>query len=122
MDETAVEAVHELSVMSYMLEAVVERATQLDAKKVVGINLVIGERASIVDDSLLFCFELLASDTIAAGARVNIRRTHMRFHCEPCAEDYARVGDDFCCPRCKTIGQVTNAGTELLIDSIEIDR
>jgi hydrogenase nickel incorporation protein HypA/HybF len=112
---------HELSVMTYLLEAVEEQARQHAASKVLAINLVIGERASIIDDSLLYYFDMLTPGTVAAGARLNTRRTRMRFHCPTCEEDYPRAGDDFACPHCGEVGQVTSDGSELLIESIEIE-
>lgn len=112
---------HELSVMSYLLETVEAEARQRGARKVLSINLVMGERASVVDDSLLFYFDLLTPGTLADGARLNVRRTEMRFHCERCGQDYTPADIDFDCPVCGMVGQVTDAGTELLVESIEIE-
>ncbi|MDQ3813472.1 MAG: hydrogenase maturation nickel metallochaperone HypA [Armatimonadota bacterium] len=107
--------------MSYLLESVEEQARQLGARKVLAINLVLGERAGI-DDSLLFYFDLLAPGTLAEGAKLNVRRTAMRFRCERCESDYSPVGADFGCPQCGTVGQLTDDGSELLIESMEIER
>lgn len=112
---------HEFSVMSYLLEAVQEQATQHEASKVLAINLVIGDRAGIVDDSLSFYFGMLTPGTIVEGARLNVRRSPMRFHCIQCGGDYSPVGADFDCPTCKTVGRVTDDGSALLIESIEIE-
>lgn len=112
---------HELSVMSYLLENVVAQAQQAGATKVLAINLVIGERANVFDDSLLFYFDLLTPDTLAAGARLNVRRTAMSFRCAACDHTYHPGGDTFSCPDCGVVGQVTDEGTELLIESIEIE-
>ena len=112
---------HELSIMSYMLEVVEEQAQAVGASKVLAINLVIGERSSIIDDSLLFYFDMLTPGTRAEGARINIRRTRMRFHCDPCDDDYSPTGADFRCPHCGTVGRVTADGSELLIESIEVE-
>jgi len=113
--------VHEFSVMSYLLEAVEGQAQQHGARKVLSINLVMGDRASFIDDSLLFYFDMLTPGTLADGAKLNIRRTPMRFICATCGSDYSPSGDDFCCPICGQVGQVTNDGSELLIESIEIE-
>jgi hydrogenase nickel incorporation protein HypA/HybF len=112
---------HEMAVMSYLLEAVEAEAAQLGAQRVLAINVVMGERASVFDDSLLFYFDMLTPGTRAEGARLNVRRTAMRFHCAGCARDYTHVDDTFRCPQCQTVGQVTNDGTELMIESIEVD-
>lgn len=112
---------HELSVMSYLLDAVETRARELEAKQVLAINVVMGDRSSIVDDSLLFYFDMLTPGTLVEGARLNVRRTPMRFHCALCESDYTPTGADFECPTCRVVGRVTDEGTELLIESIEIE-
>ncbi len=111
---------HELSVMAYMLERVETHAERLGATKVVAINLVVGERSSFVDDSLLFYFDMLTPGTLAEGAQLNLRRTLMRCHCSRCDSDFHPTGPDFRCPDCDTVGQVTDDGSELLIESLEV--
>jgi hydrogenase nickel incorporation protein HypA/HybF len=113
---------HELSVMSYLLERVETHAERLGASKVVTINLVIGDRTSIVDDSLLFYFDMLTPGTVAEGASLKVRRTHMRCSCPRCASDYQPDGFGFNCPTCGTVGEVTNDGSEFLIESLEIQQ
>ena len=111
---------HELSIMSYLLESVEAEARQLGARKVLAINLVLGERAGI-DDSLLFYFDLLTPGTLAEGSQLNIRRTAMRFHCEPCDSDYKPRGANFECPQCGLVGLLTDDACDLLIESLEIE-
>jgi hydrogenase nickel incorporation protein HypA/HybF len=112
---------HELSIASYLLEAVEEHARKGGATRVLAINLVVGERAGVVDDSLRFSFDLLAAGTLAEGAQIVARRTPMQFRCAKCAEDYAPVAGDFRCPRCGVVGQVVDDGSALKIESIEIE-
>ncbi len=111
---------HELSIATYLLEAVEAQARQVGASRVVAINLVVGERAGVVDNSLRFSFELLAAGTLADGAQINSRRIPMRFHCAGCDDDYRPADGDFCCLRCGCVGQLIDDGTTLLIESIEI--
>lgn len=113
--------VHELSVMAYMLETVEAHARRIGATKVTAINVVIGERASIIDDSVLFYFDALTPGTLAEGAQLNVRRTRMRFHCATCDVEYPPSGDDFRCPHCHTVGQVTDDGSEMMIESMEVE-
>lgn len=112
---------HEFSIMSYLLEMVEEEAQQCGARRVVAINLVMGERASVLDDSLLFHFDLLTPGTVAEGARLNVRRTRMSFHCAGCGADYSPAVGTFDCPTCGQVGTVTSDGSELLVESIEIE-
>src|SRR5262249_14507891 len=113
---------HEFGVMSYLLEAVEEKAQELGATRVLAINLVIGDRASIVDDSLLYYFDFMTPGTVAEGAQLNTRRVPTRFRCDRCDKLYEPVGADFRCPDCGKVGQLTEEGAEFLIESIVIER
>lgn len=113
---------HEYSVMAHLLETVEAEARRHGASRITAINLVMGQRSSIVDDSLLFYFDMLAPGTLAEGARLNVRRTKMTFHCPNCAADYTPDGLNFECPGCGAIGQATGEGSELLVETIEIDK
>lgn len=112
---------HELGITSQLLAAVEERAQELGARKVVAINLVVGERSGVVDESLRFCFEMLAPGTLASDAEIVISRVPLRFGCPACRCDYTPAAADFACPRCGAVGKVIDAGNQLVIDSIEIE-
>jgi hydrogenase nickel incorporation protein HypA/HybF len=75
----------------------------------------------VVGDSLAFYFDMLAPGTPAEGARLNVRRTPMRFECGGCRQAYAPAGAGFECPRCGQFGRLVDDGTDLLIESIEIE-
>ena len=111
---------HELSLAAYLLEAVCRQAEQQAAERVLTINLLVGERSGVVEDSLRFCFDLLAPETVAAGAELRVRQTPMRFTCAACAADYAPTPDSFVCPGCGKYGQVQDDGTDLVIESLEV--
>jgi hydrogenase nickel incorporation protein HypA/HybF len=113
--------VHELPIVTALLESVEARATELGATRVCAVNLVVGERAGIVDDSLRFYFEMITRGTIADGAHLNVRRTHMRFRCAGCASEYTPSEAEFACPTCQAVGQLTDAAIDLAIESMEVD-
>lgn len=112
---------HELSITSYLLDAVQEEAERLGASRVVGIDLVIGERMAVIDESLRYCFELLTPGTVAEGAAINVRRVGMRFRC-PEHGEYPAGATDFACPECGTVGEIAEPATQLLVESLEIER
>jgi hydrogenase nickel incorporation protein HypA/HybF len=113
---------HEFSIVTHLLEVIETQAYQLEAQQVLTINLVVGERAGIVEESLHFYFEMLASGTVAEGAKINLRRTSMRFYCQQCEAEYTPPPGDFHCPNCQQVGQVVDDATDLLIESLEINR
>jgi hydrogenase nickel incorporation protein HypA/HybF len=112
---------HELSVMSYLLETVEEQARAAGAQRVLAIDLLVGERTSFVDDALLFYFDYLTPGGLCEGAQLHIRRTPMRFRCAACAQEFTPADGHFRCPDCGAPGQLTEAGRELLIESVEIE-
>jgi hydrogenase nickel incorporation protein HypA/HybF len=112
---------HELSIATYLLEAVVEQARLAGARRVLAIELLVGARAGVEDDSLRFSFELLAQGTPAEGAQIVTRSTAMRFHCAGCARDYTPAEGSFHCPTCGIMGQVVDDASALVIESIEIE-
>ena len=98
-----------------------EQARQLGASRVLGINLVIGERASIVDDSLPCYSDMLTPGTLADGAKLTTRRVHSQFNCLGCGATYL-AGEDFRCPHYGEWARISAEGSEFYIDSIEIER
>jgi hydrogenase nickel incorporation protein HypA/HybF len=113
---------HEFGVMSYLLQAVQQKAMEMNATRVVAINLVIGDRSCIVDDSLMYYFDMMAEGTLAEGATLSTRRVPTQFLCNTCNKTYEPVEYDFCCPDCKRVGHITDEGSEFLIESILIER
>ena len=112
---------HELSIMTHLLEGVEKEAHRRGARGIRRIDLVIGERLGVVHESLLFCFDVLSAGTLAEGARLEVRRVPMRFACAEHGE-YGRQDDDFGCPICGRVGALTEQGSELLVESMEIER
>jgi len=112
---------HELSVMSYLLDTVEAHAREAGARRVRAITLLVGERTSFVDDSLLFYFDMLTLGRLSEGAQLHIHRTRMRFRCAGCASEYTPEPGHFRCPQCGVTGQATGDGRELLIENMEIE-
>lgn len=112
---------HELSVVTYLLETVEEQARQHGANRVLEVSLVIGDRASIVDDSLFMYFDMLSPGTLAEGARLCTHRIPSQFNCVSCGRGFS-AGEDYLCPHCGGLGQISAQGSEFYIDSIEIEK
>lgn len=112
---------HEFSVVTYLLETVQEEARQHGASRVLEVNLVVGERASIMDESLFFYFDMLTPGTLAEGAKLTARRIPSQFDCLECGQTYL-AGTDLRCPHCGGMGRISDKGSEFYIDSIEIEK
>lgn len=112
---------HELPVTQSILKIALDHAEKADAKKVLGLNIVMGELATMVDDSIQFYWEIIARDTIAENAVLRFRRVPAELQCLSCAEKYRPVDGELICPKCSNIGAKIIAGDEFLLESIDVE-
>lgn len=112
---------HELSVTENILEISLRHAEAANARRVLSLNLVIGQLASIVDDSVQFYWDIIAKDTIAEGARLNFERIPAELECLDCGTRYSLDGREMACPSCKGTCIKIATGKEFYLSSIEIE-
>lgn len=112
---------HEMAVTESVLQIVLESAAEAEAQKVVGINLLIGDLSTLVDDSVQFYFEMLSKGTLAQGARLNFRRVPARLRCRDCGREFLPGAGEWLCPHCGAIGGDVIAGREFRVESIDVD-
>lgn len=112
---------HELSVTQSILDISLRNAKDAGAKQITGINLVIGEFASIVDNSVKFYWDIVSEGTIAQGAELHFERISGEMTCADCGHSFHPGGDDFACPNCKSQSVRITKGEEFRVDSIDIE-
>lgn len=109
---------HELSIARSLLSLVLEKA---ESRKTVAVNLVVGELSGVVDECLRLYFELLSQGTAAEGAQLNIRRESPHCLCQRCQHRWPSREIPIGCPNCETQEFRMTGGTQLLIESIEVE-
>jgi hydrogenase nickel incorporation protein HypA/HybF len=115
-------AMHELSVTQSILDIALRHAEQAGARRILSINLTIGELTGFVDDSIQFYFDFLSKDTLAQGGRLNIDRIPPRARCHACGAEYAPPDSRlWTCPQCDALGGEIVSGREFSVTSIEIE-
>ncbi len=112
---------HELPVTQNILEIALRHAKAANASRIMSINIVIGELASIVDDSIQFYWDIISSDTIAEGAKLNFNRINAEFECKVCGERYNLQGNELVCPDCGSLQIDIIAGKEFFLESIDVE-
>jgi len=112
---------HELSVTESILEISVRHANQANAKHITNLYLVIGQLASIVDDSVQFYWDIISKGTIAEGANLHFRRLPAQFLCLDCSHHFSPDDDCFSCPICKSDHVKIIAGDEFYMEAIDVD-
>ena len=117
---------HELSIVTSIVETVTETLTALpDSQKgarVLEVRLRVGALASVIPESLEFCWGIAIEGTPMEGSRLVVNMLPVVVHCDSCGQDAELEGvQSFRCPRCGEPCSDMRQGRELEIDSIEIE-
>ena len=112
---------HEMGIALQIIEiasgSIPQSETPIQVEKV---NLKVGKMAAIVSDSLRFCFEIAAKDSLLSGAALHIEEVPVRARCKDCHHEWTIDELVFQCPQCGSGQLDIISGRELNIESIEI--
>jgi hydrogenase nickel incorporation protein HypA/HybF len=82
----------------------------------------VGVLASVVEDSLQFCYGIATEGTALEGSRLVVHAVPVTVHCEVCGREGALESvQHFRCPHCGAAAADVRSGRELEIESIEIN-
>jgi hydrogenase nickel incorporation protein HypA/HybF len=113
---------HELSIVSSVVESVTESAAAYPGARVLEVRLRVGALASVVVDSLEFCWGIATEGTAIEGAKLVVKTVPVVVWCEPCGKASELDGvQSFRCPLCGELTMDVRQGRELEIEAIEID-
>ncbi|MGA3263483.1 MAG: hydrogenase maturation nickel metallochaperone HypA [Terracidiphilus sp.] len=113
---------HELSIVTSIVETVTESLAAYPGARVKEVRLRVGALASVIPESLDFCYGIAAGGTALEGSRLVVNVLPVVMHCVPCGQDVELEGvQSFRCPRCGEPCLDLRQGRELEIDSIEIE-
>lgn len=113
---------HELAVTENILDIVLKYANDASASKIKKVYLVIGDLASIVDDSVQFYWDIIAKDTIAEGAELCFNRIQTVFCCNDCGTEYQAEEYSIMCPRCDSTNIRIISGEEFYLEAIDVEK
>ncbi|MBO5556959.1 MAG: hydrogenase maturation nickel metallochaperone HypA [Oscillospiraceae bacterium] len=93
---------HELGVMMKVLDVALKVAEENHAKAVTEIDIDLGVMTGVIPRHAQTMFDLIAKDTIAAGAVVNFHPVPARFFCRDCGARMTKYKADveFFCDSC----------------------
>ena len=115
---------HELGIMTGVMDAVCESARANNALRVTRVDMSIGEMTEAIQDALDFAFEALRDlpeYELCKDAQLNITMVRCKSHCLECDSEYVHDRFHMLCPNCGSFATEMVAGKELQIDSIEVD-
>ena len=113
---------HELSIISSVVDTVTESLTAYPGARVKEVRLRVGALASVVRESLEFCYGIATEGTPLEGSMLVVNVLPVVMYCVPCGADVTLQGvQSFRCPQCGEPCSDLRQGRELEIDSIEIE-
>jgi hydrogenase nickel incorporation protein HypA/HybF len=112
---------HELSVTEQLLGIVLDHARKAEAKRVLKVNLVVGELTGFAGESIQFYFEILSKETEAEKASLSIARIPAKARCQQCGIEFSPGGTDWFCPACGGAIEEVMGGREFYVESIEVE-
>jgi len=114
--------VHELSIVSSIVDSVTEALAAYPGARVKEVRLRVGTLASVVEDSLQFCYGIATEDTPLAGSALVVKIIPVLANCDKCHADVKIASlQSFRCPHCGEPVSDLRQGRELEIESIEIE-
>ena len=112
---------HEMGIISGVLDAVNSSAVQAGATKVLVVSLRVGVMTEAIPDALHFAFEALSEGTLCEGAKLDIQMVEPESICLECAHEFVHDRFHRSCPACGSYETTLLSGRELEISSIEVD-
>ena len=114
---------HELSIVTNVIDTSVKVAKQQGAIKLKKINLKVGVYKEVIDDALQFSFRLLADDDeFTKDCELNVEYVEPKSICPECGNEFSHDIFHRACPKCKCDFTQLIEGSELEISSIEVER
>ena len=75
---------HEMSILSNVMDVVLKNAKENNAREVVSVTLVIGELRDVVDELMESCFQFLCRNTIVKDAALHTEKVPLKAQCNQC--------------------------------------
>jgi hydrogenase nickel incorporation protein HypA/HybF len=113
---------HELSIATSIVEIARGHAWAAGGGRILAVTLRVGRLASVHEAALRSAFEIATIETPLAGAELRVIVVPVTIFCALCAAEKELAGiGSLACPTCGRPSGDIRTGTELEVDSIEIE-
>jgi hydrogenase nickel incorporation protein HypA/HybF len=109
---------HEMSITQGIIDICEKNAC---GRRVLSVDVEIGQLSSVVPDAVIFCFEACSQDTLLEGACLNIVRIPGMGHCLDCDVDTPLTVVFGVCQHCGSYQVKIISGEEMRVREIEVD-
>jgi hydrogenase nickel incorporation protein HypA/HybF len=112
--------VHELSITENLVRVLQEQASAQNFQKVLRVRLDVGMLSTLEPDSLVFCFDIVAKETVAEGAQIEIVRSPGVAICRKCNTHLQISAYGEPCTQCESFDLEITSGKDMTIKDIEV--
>ena len=112
---------HELAVTESIASICIKHAEANKARRVIKVNIKLGELTGIVGHYVSFYWDLVTKDTVAQGSELNFIKIPVKAYCPKCREEFPVEEYDITCPSCGKVDTELVSGREFLVESLEIE-
>ncbi|HIJ81319.1 MAG TPA: hydrogenase maturation nickel metallochaperone HypA [Desulfuromonadales bacterium] len=109
---------HEMSITQGIIELCLEHAA---GRRVIALDVEIGELSSVVPEAIEFCFDACSRDTLLEGARLSILRIPGSGECRECGHVTPLTELYDACRNCGSHRVVILSGEEMRVKEIEVE-
>lgn len=112
---------HELSVVANLFEILEKKLEAQKGKRICYVKLQVGLLSGVVPELLKTAFDIYKKDTTAEDAELDITEVPCKIECQDCGT--VAIKDDyvFICEKCGSTNLKTLEGTEMILETMEIE-
>ena len=111
---------HEMSLAEGVLQLMEDAAVKQGFTRVKTVWLELGQMAGVEEEALRFCFEVVARETLAHEARLEIEVLPGLGWCTQCDASVPMAELFDACPKCGDHHLQVTAGTEMRVRELEV--
>ena len=112
---------HELAVTQSILTICIDEGEKYNVKRIKKLNIKVGELTDLVPSCISYYFKIVAKDTIAEEAEINIEKIKVAITCNKCGYKGELGENNYVCPKCKGNNYKIIKGREFYLDTMEVD-
>jgi hydrogenase nickel incorporation protein HypA/HybF len=112
---------HEFS-LAKEIESIVALTLAEKPARLIQVNLVVGGLSGVLPEALLSALELISAEGPLKGAKFSIREDKATFKCKSCGALTTTQPPFFCCEQCGSWDGELGGGSELNIESLEVEQ
>lgn len=109
---------HEMSITQGIIDLCLQHA---GGRRILSLEVDIGELSSVVPEAIEFCFEACSKDTLLEGARIGITRIPGKGLCQQCGSETVLAELFASCSFCGSCQVKILSGEEMRVREIEVE-